>query len=272
MEVLIIKLGNVYARSLESEAERLLRCAKYEHQREYVVKNLRPFIINIHELSIAMQKAQANEVQKTEERLSTIEGLDSITKTIIELGNIISEGRDGRAKTILRELIGYVPEEDGFERLLDLLRGRHWQEAIKENNRLKEKYTEKMKSLSIADLSKVILAVDDRPEILTFVKNALKDHYKVIAVPSPEKALRALEKQKPNLFLLDIDMPEMSGLELAATIRAIPAYAKTPLIFLTGNSDKDTVASAMKLKCNDFIVKPATHETLLTKIVKQFEA
>jgi putative two-component system response regulator len=136
---------------------------------------------------------------------------------------------------------------------------------------LQAKYTEEKAALSQADMSKIIMAVDDRPEILTFVKNALKDKYKLIAVRSGDAALRALNAQKPNIFLLDIDMPEMSGLELAAEIRKKPEYATTPLIFLTGNSQKENVAAAMKLKCNDFIVKPTTNETKKKKIAKQFE-
>jgi len=271
MELLVTILGDVCARGLESEAERILRCVKSEQLRGYTVKNLRPFIINIYELSIAMQKAQTLEAQKTKEKLSNIENLDNIAKNIAEIGKLISEGSDDRAKTILHDLMDYVPSENGFNNLLQLLKNKHWEEAAKVSNMLKEKYATKIKALSIADLSKVILAVDDRPEILTFVKSALKDYYKVIAVPSGETALRALDKQKPDLFLLDIDMPVMTGLELAEIIRNKEDYKETPLVFLTGNSERETVAAAMKLKCNDFIVKPTSHESLLTKIVKQFE-
>jgi len=272
MELLISALGAVYARGLESEAERILRCIKSENQRGYVAKNLRPFITNIFELSIAMQKAQTFEKEKIEERLSNIEDLDSIAKNITEIAKLISEGRDGRAKTILRDLIAYVPTEDAFDKLLNLIRNKQWEFAKESVDILKEKYAAKMRELSVADLSKIILAVDDRPEILTFVSNVLKNHYKVIAVRSGDIALRALNAQKPDLFLLDIDMPEMSGLELAEIIRSKEAYKETPLIFLTGNSHRSNVATAMKLKCNDFIVKPTTHETLLTKIVKQLSA
>jgi CheY-like chemotaxis protein len=225
----------------------------------------------VYELSIALQKAQAQDIEAAEQRLSNIDDLDNIIKTLDEIGKLILEGRDGRAKTIMRDLIAFVPVEENFDTITALLRERKWEESKQAVDTLKAKYTSEKEALSQADPSKIILAVDDRPEILTFVKNALKDKYKLIAVRSGDAALRALNAQTPNIFLLDIDMPEMSGLELAAEIRKNPKYTSTPLIFLTGNSQKENVAAAMKLKCNDFIVKPTTNETLTTKIAKQFE-
>jgi two-component system sensor histidine kinase/response regulator len=106
------------------------------------------------------------------------------------------------------------------------------------------------------------------PEILSFVNNALKEFYKIIAVPDGATALEVIAQQKPNLFLFDIDMPDMDGFELAERIKAMPEHANTPLIFLTGNSSREYISKATSLGCNDFLVKPVSHEHLLTKVGK----
>jgi CheY-like chemotaxis protein len=85
----------------------------------------------------------------------------------------------------------------------------------------------------------------------------LKKHYQVIAVPSGKAALAVIITQKPNLFILDIDMPDMDGYELARRIRSNSNFTNTPLIFLTGNSSREHITKAMEVGCNDFIVKPA---------------
>jgi len=271
MEMLIMLLKDVYARSLESEATRLLRCAKDETSLPYAQKNMRPFITDILSLSIAMQTSQNLEDEQRKESLSKIEVLANIAKNIGEVGNLINEGNDGKAKTILIDLVEVMPKEDAFGNLLNLLRGEHLDDAKAAVNALKEKYNAEVKKMAEADLSKKILAVDDMAEILTFVNSALKNHYRVIAVPSGKAALKVLETHRPDLFLLDIDMPKMNGFELAKTLRLMPEYEKTPLIFLTGNSARERVKTAMSLGCTDFIVKPTTHQTLLTKMSKQFE-
>jgi len=110
--------------------------------------------------------------------------------------------------------------------------------------------------------------VDDSPEILSFISNILKDHYRIFCVANGKTALKVMEAQNPDLFILDIDMPEMDGYELAGIIRADAGHALTPLIFLTGNSTREHVLKAIQAGANDFLVKPATREVLLTMIGK----
>ena len=114
---------------------------------------------------------------------------------------------------------------------------------------------------------KIILAVDDNPFFLTALKNAISgSDYKLICVSLSSAALNFLEKQKPNLFILDIEMPEMNGYELAEKIREKGVNA--PVIFLTGNSAKEYVLKAIRAGASDFIVKPILPEYVLAKIRK----
>jgi two-component system sensor histidine kinase/response regulator len=108
--------------------------------------------------------------------------------------------------------------------------------------------------------------VDDRPEVLETVSGYLRKDYKVFALTGGVAALRFLEKQQPDMFILDIAMPDMDGITLARKIRAMEQYAKSPIMILTGNAEREMVVSAFKAGANDFLIKPANKETLLAKI------
>jgi len=112
---------------------------------------------------------------------------------------------------------------------------------------------------------KSILAVDDNAFFLDTLKSALHDtEYKLICVNSGISAMRFLQNHSPDLFILDIEMPEMDGYELAQKIRGYGK--KAPIIFLTGNSTKECVMKALTMGAADFIVKPITKNQVLERI------
>jgi CheY-like chemotaxis protein len=114
---------------------------------------------------------------------------------------------------------------------------------------------------------KTILAVDDAAISLTLLKKSLQgEPFKLICVNSGESALKFLENNDPDLFILDIEMPIMNGYELAGKIRENGHEA--PIIFLTGNSTKEYLIKALKAGASDFIVKPIYKENLAEKINK----
>lgn len=114
---------------------------------------------------------------------------------------------------------------------------------------------------------KTILAVDDVSFLLNGLKSILQNTpYKFIGVTSGADALRFIVNHKPDLFLLDIEMPEMNGYELARKIKESGQTA--PIIFLTGNSTKEYVLKALEVGAIDFIVKPISKENVLEKIRK----
>jgi PleD family two-component response regulator len=118
---------------------------------------------------------------------------------------------------------------------------------------------------------KTVLAVDDRPEIITLVNNALRSHYKTLGAPSGKIALDIIHKHTIDFFILDIDMPEMDGFELMRQIRNERKYKDTPIVFLTGNSSRERIVRAINMGVCDFIVKPAYNETLLIKTQKYID-
>lgn len=114
---------------------------------------------------------------------------------------------------------------------------------------------------------KSILAVDDVSLTLNSLRLALKDtNYKFTGVKSGMEALRFIMEHKPDLFILDVDMPVMNGYELASKIRKSGQTA--PIIFLTGNAKQEYVIKAIEAGAVDFIVKPFNNEHVLEKIKK----
>lgn len=112
----------------------------------------------------------------------------------------------------------------------------------------------------------VILAVDDSPSILKEINELLHGQYRVYTLPKPEAMTMLLDKIKPDLFLLDCQMPVLNGFDLMPQIRANPEHEKTPVIFLTSDGTQDTIYAAVMSGANDFIVKPIDETVLREKL------
>ena len=116
-------------------------------------------------------------------------------------------------------------------------------------------------------VQKTILAVDDDPQCLDVFKLALSEvNCRIIAVTSGPVALGILKKQQPDLCVFDIDMPIMDGIKLAKNAKE--AGCNAPIIFITGNSQKETVARAMQAGGNDFILKPINPANVVSRITR----
>jgi len=122
--------------------------------------------------------------------------------------------------------------------------------------------------MTILIMEKTIFVVDDSGMNLVVVKEALKDTYRVITVPSAAKMFSLMEKLKPDLILLDIYMPEMDGFEAAQMLKDNEQYKNIPVIFLTSTIDEPTKDRGLKLGAVDFILKPFEKSELLEKIAR----
>lgn len=118
---------------------------------------------------------------------------------------------------------------------------------------------------------KCILAIDDAAIILRRITDALEKYYDVVTVNSGERALKYLEKHKPDLILLDIRMKPKNGFETLLEIRAMEDRAAIPVIMLTGIEDKRTVMVGIKLGISDYILKPFAPDDLLERIRRVLE-
>ncbi len=102
-----------------------------------------------------------------------------------------------------------------------------------------------------------ILLVDDTPANLKVLANLLKEQgYKTRAAINGKLALQAIERRKPQLILLDINMPEMDGYETARQLKANPEFADIPIIFISALSETDDKIKAFEAGGVDYITKP----------------
>jgi len=107
-------------------------------------------------------------------------------------------------------------------------------------------------------MAKKIIVVDDNPDIIISIKSGLEvlaDDYEIIGVESGEKCLELLEKDTPDLILLDIMMPEMSGWETFDKLKENASWGKIPVVFLTARTDK-VAKNAGGFLGDDYIEKP----------------
>ncbi|MEX8519733.1 MAG: EAL domain-containing protein [Leptothrix sp. (in: b-proteobacteria)] len=117
-----------------------------------------------------------------------------------------------------------------------------------------------------------ILIVDDVPENLHALMHILRDDHAITAATSGEKALELARREpRPDLILLDIKMPGLSGYAVLTELKADPATADIPVIFVTALAEAADEARGLKLGVADYITKPVNPELLRLRIDTQLE-
>lgn len=117
-----------------------------------------------------------------------------------------------------------------------------------------------------------ILAVDDNPRNLQLISSLLSGKgYKVVVANSGENALKYLGIKQPDLLLLDIMMPGLSGYEVLETIKQNPDIVDLPVIFLTAKSELSDIVKGFGMGAVDYITKPFKSEELLARVETHIE-
>jgi putative two-component system response regulator len=115
-----------------------------------------------------------------------------------------------------------------------------------------------------------VFLVDDNITNLTTGKNMLKDHYDVFPITSGIRLFSMLEKVRPDLILLDVEMPEMSGYEAIKKLKADVGARDIPVIFLSAGTDSGAEREGLSLGALDYILKPFSPPLLLGRLEKLF--
>lgn len=116
---------------------------------------------------------------------------------------------------------------------------------------------------------KTILVVDDEEMNLKMVEYILQQEgYDVVKAISGMSCLDYLKYNKPDLILLDVEMPVMSGIQTLEVLRANEDYKSLPVMFLTASADTDTVAAAGRLGVLSYVKKPFMPQDLLDRVQK----
>jgi DNA-binding response OmpR family regulator len=116
----------------------------------------------------------------------------------------------------------------------------------------------------IKNMSQTILIVDDEKRLVSLVESYLKQEgYRVVTAYNGKEALIAAEKEKPDLIILDIMMPEMNGYDF---MRIHRAEHDTPIIMLTARVEDDDKIVGLELGADDYVVKPFKPRELMARV------
>ena len=112
-----------------------------------------------------------------------------------------------------------------------------------------------------------ILAVDDETPILELISwNLEKDGFKVTTCTNGEDAVRLVKSNPPDLVLLDLMLPGMSGLDVCRKIKENPATAEVPVIMVTARTEDSDEVLGLELGADDYIAKPFSPKVLLARV------
>ncbi len=116
-------------------------------------------------------------------------------------------------------------------------------------------------------MKKRILVVDDETSIVDVLKfNLEKNGYEVVVAFDGEQALEKLQHKKIDCILLDIMMPNISGLEVCRIVRSTPSISTTPIIMLSAKSEETDKVIGLGIGADDYITKPFSIRELFARI------
>ena len=122
-----------------------------------------------------------------------------------------------------------------------------------------------------AEKKKKILIVDDSDVILQAMKRLLEETYAVSLAKSGAAAIRSMTLDKPDLVLLDYEMPVCDGKQVLEMIRAEEELANIPVIFLTGRTDRESVRNVVALKPAGYLPKSMKSDDIKKNIKAYFD-
>lgn len=270
-DIFFISQPSTYTDSIYVQLEEIFHTKKFDYDWETLrneVENSKPVIIMAY-------------VTNTTDKEKLI--LREVSKLLSQNVIFIIFGGKEDCKTVKIESAKYLatPFSVGqFIAHLATLQGKlyYFEETIKNQEKLDEIAEEfdphrKKVHLEKAPEPKAlkhILVVDDNVTLLRTMMNWLKGLYKVSVVKSGPQALSFLDKEIPDLILLDYEMPDMDGPATLKHIREIEELQKVPVVFLTGVNDQEMIKTALSFKPDGYVLKSGGQVPLFTKINEIF--
>jgi two-component system phosphate regulon response regulator PhoB len=116
-------------------------------------------------------------------------------------------------------------------------------------------------------VGKLILVIDDEPDLLELVRvNLDQSGYEVETAADGRQALAALRRRRPDLVVLDLMLPDISGTDLCRQMRADPEWADLPIIMLTAKADEVDRVVGFELGADDYVTKPFSPRELTLRV------
>lgn len=163
----------------------------------------------------------------------------------------------GEDSPVMREILPNHILQEVFERPIDVkAAAKKMDEFIKAHGK---------------HVKKKILVVDDSGIMLRNIKRWLEDKYQVILANSGAMAIKYLATNRPDLVLLDYEMPVIDGSQVLEMIRTETEFCDIPVIFLTGKNDKESIMKVLELKPEGYLLKSMEPQKIIQEIDKFFE-
>lgn len=114
---------------------------------------------------------------------------------------------------------------------------------------------------------KKILIADDEPDILEILQyNLQAEGFEVTTAKNGNEAIEKAKRILPDLIILDIMMPGKTGMEVCNTLRSLPVFKNTLIVFLTALSDEGTEIKGLETGADDYLTKPVSPKVLVSKV------
>ena len=122
--------------------------------------------------------------------------------------------------------------------------------------------------MQLSELRKTIMVIDDMAAILEHAKQLLKDEYSVIPCISAKQALEIMDKRKPDLILVDINMPEMDGFDFIRRIKSDERFSDVHVMMITAEITSQIESKGYELGAENFVLKPFSQPVMIRKITE----
>jgi len=117
------------------------------------------------------------------------------------------------------------------------------------------------------DMAERILVVDDEPDLLELVRlNLRQAGYEVVTAETGREALECLRRSQPELLVLDLMLPDLSGTEVCREVRSDPETSSLPIIMLTAKADEVDRVVGLELGADDYVTKPFSPRELVLRV------
>lgn len=166
-----------------------------------------------------------------------------------------------------------IGDDDALKNLLNITGSNVIAQSYKRpinNNEIAENIRHLIDEIDEKGTRESVLVIDDSPTFLRLVSGWLENDYNVNVCPSATAAFHMIETNKPDLILLDYEMPICNGGQFLQMLHSEAATADIPVIFLTSKDDANTVKSLIELKPQGYLLKNQTKEAILQQIANFF--
>jgi diguanylate cyclase (GGDEF)-like protein len=117
-----------------------------------------------------------------------------------------------------------------------------------------------------------VLALDDDPQVVRALARTLAgENMDVVQLTDPYRLLEALTEHRPDLLLMDVEMPGLSGFDLCRIVRSMPGWQELPILLVTGMMGESFRVAAFQAGADDYLSKPVVREELLARVQSRLE-